>query len=454
VASASPRRLERVPPTGALGVIASASLGTFFDYYDIFIAASAAALVWPQVFFSGLGQGVAVGLSLGAFGVNFIVRPLGAAIFGNYGDRLGRKRILTWTLLLSAFGTLGIGLLPSSATVGLLAPILLYLFRLVYGLGLGGEWGGAISWVAEFSSASKRRGLWTGLVQLVAPLAGVVSSLSFVLVLLLPHTEFLAWGWRLLFIVGSGVAIVGYIIRTRMQESPMFQELVEKSEILKTPAVLSFRTYGTRIVSLIAGVLYLFVFFAFFSVPYTLSYMIASGLSAETSNSLFTVALAFGVLGCLGGSYLSDKVGRRKVIAASLIISAALMYPWIQLVGSGLGVETLLGLTVMTVALEFGNGAIGAFLAESFPSSLRYSASGMSYSVAGTIGGLTSGALLPVLIAVYGVKGAIVPGSILCLLVAVMSIAFLLVLKETKHLGLTSSADPYGPAKVEHGHRP
>jgi MFS transporter, MHS family, shikimate and dehydroshikimate transport protein len=426
---------------GRLGVAAAASLGTFFDYYDVFVAASAAALVWPSVFFSGLGEGTAIGLSLGAFGVNFIVRPLGAFVFGNYGDRVGRKRVLTWTLILASLGTLGIGLLPASASIGIAAPMLLYVFRLVYGLGLGGEWGGAIAWVAEFSSS--RRGVWTGLVQLAAPLAGVVSSLSFVAVLLLPYSQFLAWGWRIPFVIGSLVAVVGFIIRSRMQESPLFKELLAKNEVMRRPAMESLRAFGPRIAGLTIAILYLFTFFAFFSVPYALSYMIASGLSSQLSNQLFTISLAFGVVGCFGGSALSDRFGRKKVVAASLAISLAMIYPWIVLVGSGDRFSAEIGLALMTVGLELGNGAIGAFLAESFPSRVRYSASGIAYSVSGTIGGMFSGILLPVLIGLYGVKGAIVPGAVLCVAVAALSVALLVVLRETSKFTLTGSADPY-----------
>ena len=433
--------------SGIWRITAAATLGTFFDYYDVFLAASAASLVWPTVFFSGLGAGAAIGLSLGAFGLNFVVRPLGAAIFGHYGDRLGRKRVVVWTLLLAALGTAGIALLPSSDSIGWFAPLLLYVFRLVYGLGLGGEWGGAVSWVAEAAPHSRRRGLLIGLVQVAAPLAGVISSLSFAVVLLLPHSDFLAWGWRVLFALGSVIAIVGFVIRSRLTESPMFKELLEARGVAKSPVAESVRKFGRRIVKTIGAILYLFTFFAFFSVPYVLTFMIAKGISPATSNLLFTGSLAVGVFACLAGSVLSDRVGRKKVVAASAVLGATLMYPWIVLVGSGSLLSAIIGLSLMTAALEMGNGAIGAFLAESFPISSRYSSAGMAYNVAGTLGGLFSGFLLPVLISIYGATGAIVPGSVACGVVALVSVTFLMLVRETKSVELTLDGDPYATAE-------
>lgn len=422
----------------------AASLGTFFDYYDVFLAASAAALVWPAVFFSGLGTGAAIGLSLGAFGLNFVVRPLGAAIFGSYGDRLGRKRVVAWTLLVSALGTIGIALLPSSAAIGWFAPVMLYAFRLIYGLGLGGEWGGAVSWVVEAAPLSRRRGLLAGLIQVAAPLAGVLSSLSFAVVLLLPRPEFLAWGWRVLFGLGSLIAVVGFVIRTRLSETPLFKELLETQGPARAPLSESVRRFGGRIAKSIGAILYLFTFFAFFSVPYALTYMIETGIPPATSNLLFTGSLGVGVLACLAGSALSDRVGRRKVLAASALLSAALMYPWMVLVGSGSATSAIIGLSLITATLQMGNGAIGAFLAESFPASVRYTSSGLSYNVAGTLGGLFSGFLLPVLIGVYGVTGAIIPGAVTCGIVMVGSVLLLLLIKETKGAEVTLVSDPHG----------
>lgn len=428
-------------------ITTAAALGTFFDYYDVFLAASAASLVWPTVFFSGLGASAAIGLSLGAFGLNFVVRPLGAAVFGHYGDRLGRKRVVVWTLLVAALGTAGIAVLPGSASIGWLAPTLLYVFRLVYGFGLGGEWGGAISWVVEAAPESKRRGLLTGLVMVAAPLAGVLSSLSFAVVLLLPHAAFLAWGWRVLFALGSVIAVVGFVIRSKLTETPMFKELIESRGVSKSPVAESFRKFGKRLVETIGAILYLFTFFAFFSVPYVLTFMIAKGISPAMSNLLFTGSLAFGVVACLAGSALADRFGRRRVVAASALLGLTLMYPWILLVGSGSQINALVGLSLMTAALEMGNGAIGAFLAEAFPISSRYTSSGMAYNIAGTLGGIFSGLLLPVLIGVYGATGAIVPGSALCGGVAVVSVIFLILTRETKSTKLTLSADPYETSK-------
>ena len=423
-------------------IAAAASIGTFFDYYDVFLAASAASLVWPAVFFSGLGASAAIGLSLGAFGLNFVVRPLGAAIFGHYGDKLGRKRVVVWTLLVSALGTIGIAALPSSALIGWYAPFLLYVFRLVYGLGLGGEWGGAVSWVVEAAPESRRRGFLTGLIQTAAPLAGVVSSLSFAVVLLLPHAEFLAWGWRVLFALGSAIALVGFVIRKKLSETPMFLELLETRRASRSPVAESVGRFGRRIAEAIGAILYLFTFFAFFSVPYALTFMIAKGIPVATSNLLFTGSLAVGALACFAGSVLSDRFGRKKVVELSAILGVVMTYPWIVLVGSGNSMEALVGLTLMTSVLEIGNGAIGALLAESFPTSSRYTSSGIAYSVAGTLGGLFSGFFLPLLIGGFGVAGAIVPGAVTCAVVGAASLMLLALMEETKSVGLALDADP------------
>lgn len=425
-------------------VAVAASLGTFFDYYDVFLAATAASLVWPTVFFAGLGTRMAIALSLGAFGLNFVVRPLGAAIFGHYGDRLGRKRVLSWTLLVSALGTAGIALLPSSASIGLLAPVILYALRLIYGLGLGGEWGGAVSWLVEAAPKSRKRGLLAGFVQVVQPLAGVVSSLSFVAILLLPYSEFLAWGWRILFIIGSLIAVVGFVTRARLAETPMFRELQASKGVTRSPVAESIRKFGGRIAKSVGSILYLYTFFAFFSVPYALTYMMASGLSPEESNLLFTGSLVVGVIACLAGSALSDRFGRKRVIAASAILSVASTYPWISLVSTGSYLSVLVGLSLLTAAGQMGNGAIGAFLAEGFPSSSRYTSSGIAYNMAGTLGGVFSGFVLPVLIGTYGVANATFPGAIICGVAALGSLGSLMLVKETKRTKLTLNADPYG----------
>ena len=214
------------PPKQSIKRVAGASLaGTTLEYYDHFVYGSAAALVFPTVFFSGADPVVAMLLSLASYSVAYFARPFGAALFGHFGDKIGRKWVLVVTLMLMGLSTFAIGLLPSTATAGLLAPILLVLLRVIQGVALGGEWGGAALIVNEFDPAGKRRGFYGSLVQVAAPIGLLLANGVFALVTwLVSDQAFMEWGWRIPFLSSAILIGVGLYIRMGLAESPLVRQ--------------------------------------------------------------------------------------------------------------------------------------------------------------------------------------------------------------------------------------
>lgn len=223
-----------VSPRERRRVALASMIGTTIEWYDFQIYGLAAALVLPKLFFPGYDPAVGLLLSLATFGVGFFARPVGAAIFGHLGDRAGRKSVLVMTLLIMGVSTFLVGLLPTHAMVGVWAPILLVLLRLVQGIGLGGEWGGAVLMAVEHAPEGKR-GLYGSLPQMGSPAGLLVATGVFTVVSLLPDEQFLSWGWRIPFLLSSLLVALGLAIRVTLTESPMFAEIVARGKRVKRP---------------------------------------------------------------------------------------------------------------------------------------------------------------------------------------------------------------------------
>ncbi|HEY6283885.1 MAG TPA: MFS transporter, partial [Nitrososphaerales archaeon] len=229
----------------------AAATGSIAEYFDYGLAAPIAALVWPSVFFPQLSSTAALAASLATFGSVYLMRPFGAYLFGRFGDRVGRRAGLMWTLVLMGAGSLGLGLAPSYATVGAVAPLFLIAMRFVQGVGHGGEWGGAATWVSELASNSKRRAFWTGWITFAAPAGNLLAALAFFsLSLSMPRAEFFSYGWRILFATGAVVAASGLLIRWKFVESPLFASGKIQTEP-KVPRPSFFRSEWKRVIFLI-----------------------------------------------------------------------------------------------------------------------------------------------------------------------------------------------------------
>src|ERR1700686_4936493 len=217
---------------GMAKVVFAGSVGTIIEWYDFLIYATAAALVFNTLFFPNVDPVAGSLASLATFSVGFVARPIGGAIFGHFGDRIGRQIMLMITMVIMALGTFAVGCLPTYQQIGIWAPILLVILRFAQGIGLGGEWGGASLMVIEHAPAG-RRGLFGSLVQIGAPLGLVTSSGVFALVTMMPEVDFKSWGWRIPFLLSILLLGLGWFVRTRVPETPIFEELKRRDKILK-----------------------------------------------------------------------------------------------------------------------------------------------------------------------------------------------------------------------------
>ena len=217
-------------------IVLASALGTAVEWYDFFLYGTAAVLVFNKLFFPTFDPVVGTIAALGSYAVGFVARPVGGAIFGHFGDRVGRKAMLMLTMMIMGSGTFLIGCLPTYQEIGIAAPILLTVFRLLQGIGIGGEWGGAVLMVIE-NSHQDRRGLFGSLVQIGAPVGLVLSTLAFSAVSKLPEAQFLSWGWRIPFLISFVLVFLGLFIRMRLIETPAFRDLLRRKAAIDMPVV-------------------------------------------------------------------------------------------------------------------------------------------------------------------------------------------------------------------------
>lgn len=368
-------------------VVVASAIGTTIEWYDFLIYATAASLVLNTLFFPTHDPLVSKLLAIGTIGVGFFARPLGAIICSHYGDRLGRRSMLVLTLSSMGIATMLIGLLPTYETIGIWAPILLVICRLVQGLAVGGEWGGAVLMVTEHSPPNKR-GFYGSIVQIGFPLGMALGTASFAALAFLSNEQFMAWGWRVPFIASAALVVVGTFIRMHLDETPDFKQNAKEGKIARFPVWDAVRRHpkdlliglGARITEI--SWIYVITIFG-------LSYAVDTlGLP----RSLVLWAIAFGavvelVTIPLFGA-LSDRWGRRPVYMLGCISAIALAFPifW--------GIQTREPTIVIfsfVVGMSVGHGIMygvqASFLSEMFPSNLRYSGSSLGYQMAAPIGG-------------------------------------------------------------------
>jgi metabolite-proton symporter len=374
-------------------VIVASLIGTSLEWYDFFIYGTAAALVFNKLFFPSFEPLVGTLLAFATYAVGFIARPVGGVIFGHYGDKVGRKKILVLTLLLMGIATFAIGLLPTHATIGVWAPIILVALRFIQGLGLGGEWGGAVLMTLE-SGHAKRRGLNASWPQVGVPIGlllanGVLSLMGAVT----SESAFLSWGWRVPFLLSGLLVLVGLWIRMTIAESPLFAEVEAKDTKAKAPIVDVLRRYPRQVLLAIGariGVDVAFYTFVLFITTYVTTY-----LELPRSYALNAVLIAAGVqvllIPMFGG--LSDRFGRRPVYLFGAVGAGVWVFAFFALLDTG---SFPLIILAAVVALFFHAAMYGpqaAFIAEMFPTKVRYTGASMGYQLAGIFGG----ALAPII---------------------------------------------------------
>lgn len=424
-----PRVAADAAPTTPMRRVALASCaGTTIEFYDFFIYGTAAALVFPTVFFPALGSAAATVASFATFAVAFGARPVGAIVFGHFGDRLGRKKTLISTLLLMGVATVLIGLLPSASTIGVAAPIALVALRIAQGLAVGGEWAGATLLAAEYAPADKR-GLYGVFPQTGPALAFALSSGTFLLVnLFVGETSpaFVEWGWRVPFLLSSLLVLVGLYVRLKVEETPMFRSAPKRAQ---GPMVGAFR-HQWREILLAAGSLAMLFAFFYIGTAFLTSYgTTVVGLTRANVLMLgIAGAAVFGTTIVLSGIY-SDRLGRRRV----LIASCAASVPWglvlFPLLDTGSSEAFALGLFGTLAIFGVSYGPAGALLPEMFRTEYRYSGAGMAYNLAGVIGGATA----PILAARFTEAGQTSYVGWMLAGFGALSLVCALALPETRH---------------------
>jgi MFS transporter, MHS family, shikimate and dehydroshikimate transport protein len=417
---------ERVPA----GRVALASfVGTAIEWYDFFIYGTAAALVFGQLFFPP-NEDPLIGTlaAFATYAVGFAARPVGGVVFGHFGDRVGRKSMLVITILTMGLATFLIGLLPTYAQVGIWAPVLLVVLRLIQGFSVGGEWGGAALMTVEHAPEG-RRGYYGSWTMAASPAGAMLATGAFALASGLPDEQFLAWGWRLPFLLSIVLVGVGLFIRLRILETPAFERIKEAGAEARLPVVEAVREHP-RSVLLAAGMNLGFNTFIFVLFTFMLSYATTQlGLPQGVVLQATVVGGAVQIVSVLAFSALSDRVGRRPVMLAGAAFLALYAFPLFWLVNTGSAALIFLALAIGFFGSAAIFGPMAAFIAESFDTKVRYSGASLGYQMGAVLGGGLSPFVATALLAWSG--GASWSVSVYLVLGALMSLVSVYLLAET-----------------------
>lgn len=431
----------------------SSYLGTTVEYYDFLLYGTAASLVFPSLFFHELSPMAATIASFGTLAVGYLARPIGGVIFGHFGDIFGRKNILIITLIMMGGVSFLIGLLPTQQTIGMAAPILLVTLRIIQGFAVGGEWAGAALMSMEHA-APKGRGFAASIVASGGPSGAVLATLVLTAFSVLPDEQFLAWGWRVPFLLSAILVIIAFFMRLRVTESPEFVAALEKQKAEraanqgapkpKAPLVTVLRHYPRQTLEAVVGGLAP-LFIQSLLATFMLTYAVSAGHSRTSALILVTVANAIHILTIPAFAALSDRVGRKPVMVAGAIAGAVLIFPIFALVGQGSWAALLLAFVLgnpVVQALMYG--PMGAWMSEKFPADSRYTGVALSYQVSSTLGAGLAPLVATALLAASG--GIVTLGILFVVLCAASGLTFLFS-RETAGAELALTTEP--PAGLE-----
>ncbi|MER7566862.1 MFS transporter [Streptomyces sp. NPDC097941] len=368
-------------------VALAAMAGTTIEWYDFFIYALSTGLVFSQVFFDGLGEDSLI-ISFATIGISFFFRPVGAALAGHLGDRLGRRAMLIATLLLMGVATTLIGLVPTQNSIGTAAPVILVLLRILQGLSAGGEWGGA-ALISVEHAPTDQRGRFGAYPQLGAPLGLLLANGVLALITALTtDDQFLAWGWRIPFLLSVVLVAAGFVIRRKVDESPVYQELKKSGTHARTPLATLFKNHWPLV---LAGAL-------LFAANNAVGYMTTGGyVQAYSVNHLdmdpttilicVMVAAVGWLASTLAGGRLSDRIGRLRVYRIGFAIQLAWMFPFFALLNTANAALVVLALVLYSIGLGLTYGPQAALFSEMYPTAVRYSGAALSYAIGAVLGG-------------------------------------------------------------------
>lgn len=367
-------------------VLFGSLIGTTIEFFDFYIFANAAVLVFPQLFFPGTDSTTSTLESLATFSIAFLSRPLGSAVFGHYGDKVGRKVTLVVALLTMGISTVSIGFLPSYASIGIAAPLLLMLCRFGQGVGLGGEWGGAVLLAIENAPPNKRA--WYGMFpQLGAPIGLLLSGGTFLLLTdNMSSADFMDYGWRIPFIASSLLVIVGFYIRLKITETPAFENSKEEQKEVKVPFLTLIKSYKNQLIFGTFAAITTFLVFYLMTV-FTLSWATSDlGFTKRDALLIQLFSVLFFALFIPISALVADKIGRRRMLIYTTIVIAIFGFFFSYFLNSGSTVLVTAFVCMGMSLMGFTYGPLGTFLSELFPTTVRYSGASLTFNMAGILG--------------------------------------------------------------------
>ena len=405
--AATTLRTDQAVRRHQIRAVVSASVGTTIEWYDFFLYGVAAAAVFPQKFFPGSDPFIATMLSFTTFFIGFVARPIGAAIFGHFGDRVGRKKLLVFTMIVMGASTMAVGLTPGYDVIGVWGAVLLTIGRVLQGLAIGGQWSGSVLMAAEWTDP-KRRGFTTSFAQLGAPAGMVLANGALALMTgITTDQQFLDWGWRIPFLASVALVITGFYIRSGVRETPVFEELKKTGAIVKAPLVEVLRNNGKEVaLSMFLRTSQQVCFYIYTTYVITYATTVLGFARGLVLNMVMVMALVSCFANPLFG-HLSDVYGRRTITAIGCALMIVFPFVYFNLLDTRMLPLVFLAIVVSNPIQDLQYGPQAAFIAEAFPASVRYSGSALGYQLASITAGGPAPLIATVLLREYGTSSAI-----------------------------------------------
>jgi MFS family permease len=417
-------------------VAVASIIGSVIEQYDFLITGVIAATIWGDVFFKLPGL-AAVAAAISVYGIGIIIRPIGAYIFGHLADRHGRKDALVGALVLMGVSTLLIGLTPAYDRIGIMAPVLLILFRLAQGISFGAEFGTASTWVIEQAARSRHRAIWSAWVGFAIPIGLLLGFGSVILMKSsMSQAAFVAWGWRILFVFGFLVAIIGIVIRTRTEDSFVFERHRSQDRVLEYPATQVWREMPLTILrTSLVNAMFGGAFFLYF--VFGTSYMKAVGFTGSKPEVIGLIAAAFMLVFMIIGSLLADMINRRAILLVAAAVLFVFAIPYFYLVDTGSFLLATIGEIIgFGFVFGFGYGALPAFYTENFPTRYRASGASAGYQISQVYGGGLIPIIAGLILSTYGIHKAYLYIGLIVMVYAALAFLAVLGTPETKSIDL------------------